>query len=620
MTTRAVRVNQLGYPAGWPLRATVVTDVDRPRAWALRDPAGRTTAAGTTRPHGLDRAAGEVVHTLTSPPVSGEGTGWKLVVDDVESPPFALGRAAADAYRTLAADAARFIGLQRSGTLVAGRPAGHVDVPPNRGDGSVPCKRPDCPRRRFLLGCRGHDLRGGWYDAGDHGKYAVTTAVTVWLLQHAAERSGDTQLLDEARWGLEFLLDAQLPLTDPQAGLVFHAVHDVRWTGLPMRPDQDPEPRMARAPSTAATYGLAAVAAQAARVWEVHDPAFAGRCRTVSDIAWRAATHHPVVYATVAEANGTGGGPYDDDDVRDERYWAAAELAALTGAEEYRYAMLQAGLDPIEALRTGFDWRSVVPLGLLTQALSSGWTAASAATTARAALATVGSELLATIDAQGHGTPYAPDDGHYGWGSNARVLAHALTLGAAADHTGDHRYFAGELACLDHLLGRNASGVSQVTGYGTRAASRPHHRFYAQAVDPSYPPAPPGVVVGGPNSGLEDPVAAAELATAPPQKCWIDDPGSWATNEVTIGWNAALAVVSGHVAARLSLPVLTVGCARSARPAVRRGPVRRSAGSRGTPGRGRTAGHAAPARARCSRRPRRPSTARATATTARSPW
>ncbi|MFI5957197.1 glycoside hydrolase family 9 protein [Cryptosporangium sp. NPDC051539] len=559
MSTRAVRVNQLGYPAGWPLRATVATDVDRPRAWRLVDATGRIATAGTTTRHGLDRAAGEQVHTITTPPVTAEGTGWKLVVDEVESPPFALGRVAADGYRTLATDSARFLNLQRSGTPVPGRPAGHVDVPPNRGDGSVACKRHDCPRRRLLLGCRGHDLRGGWYDAGDHGKYAVTTAVTVWMLQHTVERSGEAALLDEARWGLEFLLGCQLPLTDPQAGMVFHAVHDVRWTGIPMRPDQDPEPRMARAPSTAATYGLAAVAAQGARVWEVHDPAFAGRCRTVADLAWRAATHHPVVYASAADSSGLGGGPYDDNDVRDERYWAAAELAALTGAEEYRYAMLQAGLDPIAALREGFDWRSTVPLGLLTLALSSGWTAASSATTARAALATAGETLLATIDAEGHGTPYAPSDGRYCWGSNSRVVAHALTLGAAADHTGDHRFFAGELACLDHLLGRNASGVSQVTGYGTRAASRPHHRFFARSVDPSFPAAPPGILVGGPNSGLEDPVAAAELGTAPPQLCWIDDPGSWATNEVTIGWNAALSAVSAHVAERLapsrSLPV-----------------------------------------------------------------
>ncbi|GAA0220419.1 glycoside hydrolase family 9 protein [Cryptosporangium japonicum] len=548
MTTHAVRVNQLGYPAGWPLRATVATDSPAPLRWELRGSAGATVAAGETVVHGSDRAAGEDVHTISTTAPAGEDR-WTLVVDGVESVPFGT-----PDYRALARDAGHFLYLQRSGAPIAdprfGRPAGHVDVAPNRGDGAVACHRADCPRRRLLFGCRGHDLRGGWYDAGDHGKYAVTTAVTVWLLQHAVERSGDPALLDEARWGLEFLLAAQLPTGDPDAGMVFAAVHDVRWTGLPLRPDEDPQPRTVRIPTTAATYGLAAVAAQAARVWEVHDPVFAARCRTASDRAWNAATHNPVVNATVAEAADTGGGPYDDDDVRDERYWAAAELAALTGAEEYRYAMLHSGLDPRAALHEGFDWRSTLPLAQLTLALGPGWTAAAAANEARAALATVSEQLLVNIE--GHGTPYVPADGRYCWGSNSRVLAHAMTLGAAADHTGDARFFAGELACLDYLLGRNATGFSQVTGYGARAAARPHHRFFAQAIDPAYPPAPPGVVVGGPNSGLDDPVAAGARSGAPPQKCWIDDPGSWATNEVTIGWNAALTLVSAHVAARLA--------------------------------------------------------------------
>jgi endoglucanase len=405
-----------------------------------------------------------------------------------------------------------------------------VDVSPNRGDGSVPCRRPNCPRRRRIFGCRGHDLRGGWYDAGDHGKYAVTTASTAWLLQYAHERARPAapgalpEVLVEARWGLEWLLAAQLPGGDPQAGMVFHAVHDLSWTGLPLRPDQDPQPRTVRAPSTAATYGLAAVAAQAARVWEPYDAAFAARCTTAADQAWTAATTLPPAYARPEE--NVGGGPYDDDDVRDERYWAAAELAALTGADVYRYELHTTALDLNTALRNGFDWRSTAPLGLLTQALAPGWTAAADAAGARSLL----TEAAAAIPSDGHGSPLTT----YGWGSNARVLAHALVLPSAD-------------ACLDYLLGRNALDTSYVTGYGTHTPTQPHHRFFAQALDPAYPPPPPGILVGGPNTGREDPVAAGALPeSTPPQRCWVDDIGSWSTNEVSIGWNAALAVVAAR--------------------------------------------------------------------------
>jgi endoglucanase len=574
VTVHAVRVNQVGYPAGWPVRATVATDSPGPLRWHLLDVTGHPSVSGGTTVHGFDAAAGELVHTIVFP-TAAEGEGWTLSVGAVRSEPFALGPPAARRYQTLAADAAKFLYHQRSGAPIAtpyvepryARPAGHVDTPPNRGDGAVGCDRPDCPNRRRVLGlsigCRGHDLRGGWYDAGDHGKYAVPTAVTAWLMQYAFERdraaagpelnipesgNGIPDSLDEARWGLEFLLAAQLPAGDPQAGMVFHAVHDVRWTGLPLRPDQDREPRLARPPTTAATFGLAAVAAQAARVWEPYDPVFAARCAIAAERAWVAATTFPPSYATAAGV--VGGGPYDDIDVRDERYWAAAELSALTGIDIYRYELHRTDVDLAASLRQGFDWRGTAPLGLLTLATAPGWTAAADATGARAALVTAADHHLTTIAGQGHGTPYAPADGRYDWGSNARVLAHALVLGAAADQSGRLRYSAGEQACLDYLLGRNANGASQVTGYGTDSVTQPHHRFFAQVLDPAYPPPPPGVLVGGPNSGLEDPVVARARRDEPPQRQWIDDIGSWATNEVTIGWNAALSVVVGHVSAR----------------------------------------------------------------------
>ena len=573
---RAVRVNQVGYPAGWPVRATVATDAVGPLRWHLLDATGHPTTSGETTVHGIDTAAGEPVHTISFP-ATADGEGWTLSVGGVRSEPFALGAPAAHHYQALAVDARKFLYHQRSGTPIAvpyvearyARPAGHTDVRPNRGDGAVSCDRPECPNRRVLRltnGCRGHDLRGGWYDAGDHGKYAVTTAITAWFLQHAHERdrtavgpslnipesgNGIPDQLDEARWGLEFLLAAQLPATDPQAGMVFHAVHDVRWTGLPLRPDQDREPRIARRPSTAATFGLAAAAAQAARVWEPYDPVFAARCATAAKRAWTAATTSQPSYATAVGVD--GGGPYDDTDVRDERYWAAVELSALTGTDVYRYEVHRTSLDVHSALRAGFDWRHTAPLGLLTLAAGPGWTAGADAGAARTSLVTAADQHLATIARQGHGTPYAPASGQYEWGSNARVLAHALVLGAAADHSRQQRYSDGERACLDYLLGRNATGASQVTGYGTDTVTQPHHRFFAQALDPTYPPPPPGIVVGGPNSGLEDPVAARARRDAPPQRSWVDHIGSWATNEVTIGWNAALSVVTGRVATR-SLP------------------------------------------------------------------
>ena len=114
--------------------------------------------------------------------------------------------------------------------------------------------------------------------------------------------------------------------------MVHHKLHDANWTGLPLAPADDPQPRYLYPPTTAATLNLAAVAAQCARVFRGIDDAFAARCLTAAETAWTAARAHPAMYA---RNNFTGGGAYDDTDVSDEFYWAAAELFVTTGKPQY---------------------------------------------------------------------------------------------------------------------------------------------------------------------------------------------------------------------------------------------------------------------------------------------
>src|ERR671916_326712 len=124
----------------------------------------------------------------------------------------------------------------------------------------------------------------------------------------------------------------QVPDGQPQAGMVHHKVHDQSWTGLPLRPDQDPKQRYLRPPSTAATLNLAAAAAQCARIWQEIDADYAAVCLRAAERAWGAALANPAVYAPASD--GTGGGAYSDANVADEFYWAAAELFVTTGGDE----------------------------------------------------------------------------------------------------------------------------------------------------------------------------------------------------------------------------------------------------------------------------------------------
>jgi endoglucanase len=101
---------------------------------------------------------------------------------------------------------------------------------------------------------------------------------------------------------------------------------------------------------------------------------------------------------------------------------------------------------------------------------------------------------------------------------------------------------------MDYLLGNNPLDQSYVTGYGARPLEHPHHRFFAHQSRPDRPEPPPGLVSGGPNSGLQDPIArGAGLQGKAPQRCFIDHIGAYSVNEVAINWNAPLAWVAAFL-------------------------------------------------------------------------
>src|SRR5690606_19365702 len=102
------------------------------------------------------------------------------------------------------------------------------------------------------------NAEGGWYDAGDHGKYVVNAGITVWTLLNLYERNqylGEgavfkdgtlpipesenqtNDLLDEVRWELEWALRMQIPEDAPKwQGMAFHKLHELKWSPVPLSP------------------------------------------------------------------------------------------------------------------------------------------------------------------------------------------------------------------------------------------------------------------------------------------------------------------------------------------------------------------------------------------------
>jgi endoglucanase len=358
--------------------------------------------------------------------------------------------------------------------------------------------------------------------------------------------NGVADILDEARWNVEFLLSMQVPGDQPLAGMAHHKIHDENWTGLPLPPHQDPQSRYLAPPSTAATLNLAAVAAQCARIWTEIDPGFAALCLNTAESAYAAAQANPDIIANPDD--GTGGGPYSDPNVADEFYWAAAELFVSTGSQAYLADLTSHELYFGESFNDrGADWGSTGLLGDITLAVAPNELPAGDVTALRTSFTTAADNLLTIMDDQGYPAPYREVRNGalwYDWGSNNLLLNNAVVLALAHDFTDADPYRDGVFATLDYMLGRNPLSQSYITGYGEQATSNPHHRFWAHQIDASYPSAPPGVLAGGPNSGLQDPLVAAELAGCSPQKCYLDHIDSWSTNEVTINWNSVLSWVA----------------------------------------------------------------------------
>jgi endoglucanase len=353
-------------------------------------------------------------------------------------------------------------------------------------------------------------------------------------------------VLDEARWEQEFLLKMQVPAGEPLAGMAFHKVHDAAWTGLPLLPHLDPQPRQLYPPSTAATLNLAATAAQAARVFKPYDRAFAQRNLAAARTAYAAALANPAVFAP---AESVGGGPYNDTVVADEFYWAAAELYLTTGEKVYRDAVLASPLHTADVFPAGgFYWGDVAALARLDLAALPSKLPGRAAV--RQSVLDAADAFLATQAAHPYGVPYAPAGNRWAWGSTSNILNNAVVLGVAHDLTGRARYRAGVLETMDFILGRNALNRSYVTGYGEVSAQNQHSRWYAHQIDPDLPNPPAGSLSGGPNSGIEDPVAQQLLTGCVAQFCYIDDIQSWSTNELTVNWNASLAWVAAFAAER----------------------------------------------------------------------
>lgn len=411
------------------------------------------------------------------------------------------------------------------------------------------------------------DNVGGWHDAGDYGRYVVNSGISTGSLLWAWELYGDKlkniklkipesangtpDILNEARWNIEWMLKMQ----DDDGG-VWQKQTSTHFSDFVM-PEDDKLPSEVIGTgsqpykSTCATADLAAVAAIAARVYRPFDPRFAMKNLEAARKAWQWAEKNPNVL--FKNPPGISTGEYGDNDCKDERLWAAAELWRTTdeilivpGDAAYRNFFLQnygEFLPKIDSTPAE-GWREVAAMGLWTYALSKHETRpfdrqASGADPAilkeiRDRSITVAERIAQRTEADPYHVSLVTKD--YVWGSNGVAASYGLQLLVANAFSPDPAFVNAAQDNLHYLLGRNTFSLSWVTQVGEHPYRHPHHR--PSGADKNEEPWP-GLLSGGPNAGRQDAILAALPKDLPPAKVYADDQGSYASNEIAINWQAA---------------------------------------------------------------------------------
>ena len=231
-------------------------------------------------------------------------------------------------------------------------------------------------------------------------------------------------------------------------------------------------------------------------------------------------------------------GEYSDGNDKDERYWASIALYSATGDQKYL-----AEFNRIAGLYTwvldGYGWQDVGGYAnKIYLSLDPSATDPALVQKIKDAIKDNADDYLANADADGYGMSLGMN---YPWGSNMTVCDNANYLYYASDLFGNADYAAAADRHIGYIFGENPMATCYVTGMGTTSPENPHHRP-TMAVGKVMP----GMLVGGPDSSLEDPYAMAVLSGSPPAKCYADNAQSFSTNEVAIYWNSALIYLLAH--------------------------------------------------------------------------
>lgn len=535
-----IRINQLGY---FPKTAKKVVIVDsKSTAFELQDTTGKTIMAGKLEDKGVWDLSKESVKIADFSSVETPGIYTVYVADLGESFPFKIGN---DIYADVFKASIKAYYLQRASMAIEEKYAGKFNHPLAHPD--------DKCEYHPSSGKTGGTLNSakGWYDAGDYNKYMVNGGFTVSTMLTYYELmpqtvpdnftnipesgNGVSDLLDEIKYELDWMQTMQ----DKDGG-VFFKITNKGFDGF-IKPQDCKAVRFVVGKSTTSTLNFVASFAQASRVWKKTDAKLAEQYLEMARKAWTWATKNPkIIFKNPADVST---GEYGHSDFTGDFYWAAAELFVTTGEKEYADFLDK---NPAPFVFTSEEnWRNYLE-NLACYALIS----------AESKLAddkkeAIKKSILAEADnqmAKFEKCPYRQPLENFVWGSNSDVLDLAMIFSYGYQISKDKKYLDAAIETTDYIFGKNAIGISFVTGFGSKSTMNPHHRLSGS--DGITEPIP-GWVVGGPNKRLQDGNGpnGVKYTSTEPARSYMDIQPSYASNEIAINWNAPLVFMTGYLQA-----------------------------------------------------------------------
>jgi endoglucanase len=536
-TVETVSVSQAGYSAN-AYKVAYVTATDTLAAGtACRVLRGGTVVLPNCQLTDKGSTWGSRVYEVDFTSVTSTGETFTVEVSGVQSQPFPIAENIWDSYKD---EMTAFYRIQRASVATADvYPAGYSSVAPSP---KVFHEAGHLDDARSEDGTAHYDLTGGWYDAGDYGKYGgnqwVGGEIALAYLRHADtpavrfdnDSNGVPDLIDEARVGSEYLMK----FADQLGG----ALYNIRNNGGFRHPEHltdnvpgtsdDRALTLLSVGGSAKGAGTLAATARAIRhaVAEGHIgaaqatemSAFADECEAAAVILYTFAEDNP---------NGPEGSYTAIGGIPNTMLWAEVQLFLLTGEIAYR----QSATDRIAPL-TFDDLRSTNYWDLRPLSMAEFYPVADAGTQQH-----IHDLLRQQLDfflSSTDDTPYGVLNQFKNFGVNEPHMSYVGDALRYYELFGDPAALRAVLRGMYWVFGANPWDISWVSGIGANHVKYLHTRLDEESYSQQNPGVViPGAMVSGPN--IKDP---KDNRSAKPwyedRPLWQDDTQQWRYNEYSI--------------------------------------------------------------------------------------